>query len=404
MSKIKRLISLLLSIALISGLLNVTALADATVTITATGGSTTVRILTTEISGITADSYEYQWYHNVDDQENGEYTPIYLATGSTYTITPDDIATWIRCEVTPITGGVRGATVTSNKYHQDDGYRTWRINNGGPGASKDNPSNYFVNIGGENILILDEYADSVYAITAGFKGWHVFGSSSTNLFDPTDSSNIGYWLNNDFLTNNQIAAAMQPYLLTHKWWVGPGNDQQRSPYSFNAKVSLLAVEEYEKYKARIGWAPYSATANWWLRNTRGWTAGPNINTVSYSNSGQANGADTGEKSLLVRPTFYLDDDLFLEQKANISTMGSGIKEMLVRRYTVDDLDELYTDHELAAIGFAVAYLVSPIDVIPDFIPILGFVDDAAVFSLTLAAFQSEIDTYKEWKAQQGKNE
>lgn len=55
---------------------------------------------------------------------------------------------------------------------------------------------------------------------------------------------------------------------------------------------------------------------------------------------------------------------------------------------------------IAAIGFAVAYLVSPIDVIPDFIPILGFVDDAAVFALTLAAFQSEIDTYKEWKAKQ----
>lgn len=59
---------------------------------------------------------------------------------------------------------------------------------------------------------------------------------------------------------------------------------------------------------------------------------------------------------------------------------------------------------IAAIGFAVAYLISPIDVIPDFIPILGFVDDAAVFALTLAAFQSEIDTYKEWKAQQKKKE
>ena len=59
---------------------------------------------------------------------------------------------------------------------------------------------------------------------------------------------------------------------------------------------------------------------------------------------------------------------------------------------------------IAAIGFAVAYLVSPIDVVPDFIPILGFVDDAAVFALTLAAFQSEIDTYKEWKEQQNKKE
>ena len=59
---------------------------------------------------------------------------------------------------------------------------------------------------------------------------------------------------------------------------------------------------------------------------------------------------------------------------------------------------------IAAIGFAVAYLVSPIDVVPDFIPILGFVDDAAVFALTLAAFQSEIDDYKKWKSQRNGKE
>lgn len=52
---------------------------------------------------------------------------------------------------------------------------------------------------------------------------------------------------------------------------------------------------------------------------------------------------------------------------------------------------------IAAIGFAVTYLVSPLDVIPDFLPILGFVDDAAVFSLVVSAFQSEIKAYTEWK-------
>ncbi len=52
---------------------------------------------------------------------------------------------------------------------------------------------------------------------------------------------------------------------------------------------------------------------------------------------------------------------------------------------------------IAAIGFAVAYLVSPIDVIPDFIPIIGFMDDAAVFALVISAFQAELDEYKEWK-------
>ena len=55
---------------------------------------------------------------------------------------------------------------------------------------------------------------------------------------------------------------------------------------------------------------------------------------------------------------------------------------------------------IAAIGFAVAYLVSLIDVIPDFIPFLGFMDDALVFAMTLAAFKSEIEEYKKWKALQ----
>ena len=55
---------------------------------------------------------------------------------------------------------------------------------------------------------------------------------------------------------------------------------------------------------------------------------------------------------------------------------------------------------LASIGFAVAYLVSPIDIIPDFIPVLGFVDDAALFALVVSAFQSELSDYQEWKEHQ----
>lgn len=57
---------------------------------------------------------------------------------------------------------------------------------------------------------------------------------------------------------------------------------------------------------------------------------------------------------------------------------------------------------IAAIGFAVAYLISPIDIIPDFIPFAGFVDDASVFALTMSAFQSEIDAYSKWKADRQK--
>ncbi len=52
---------------------------------------------------------------------------------------------------------------------------------------------------------------------------------------------------------------------------------------------------------------------------------------------------------------------------------------------------------IAAIGFAVTYLVSPADVIPDFLPIIGFIDDAAVFALVVKGFESDISDYKEWQ-------
>ena len=55
---------------------------------------------------------------------------------------------------------------------------------------------------------------------------------------------------------------------------------------------------------------------------------------------------------------------------------------------------------IASTGFAVAYLVSPLDIIPDFLPIVGFVDDATVFALVVSSFQSELHTYKEWKKKQ----
>jgi uncharacterized membrane protein YkvA (DUF1232 family) len=57
---------------------------------------------------------------------------------------------------------------------------------------------------------------------------------------------------------------------------------------------------------------------------------------------------------------------------------------------------------IASIGFAVAYLISPLDIVPDFIPIVGFVDDATVFTLVISSFRSDIDKYKKWKKEQQK--
>jgi len=48
----------------------------------------------------------------------------------------------------------------------------------------------------------------------------------------------------------------------------------------------------------------------------------------------------------------------------------------------------------AVIAGALAYVVFPIDVIPDFIPMLGWIDDAFVLGTVIATLKNEIHNFK----------
>lgn len=52
---------------------------------------------------------------------------------------------------------------------------------------------------------------------------------------------------------------------------------------------------------------------------------------------------------------------------------------------------------IAAIIGALLYVLSPIDLIPDFIPVIGLLDDAAVVALCLRAIDGDLQAYKKWK-------
>lgn len=55
---------------------------------------------------------------------------------------------------------------------------------------------------------------------------------------------------------------------------------------------------------------------------------------------------------------------------------------------------------VAAIAGAIAYFVMPIDVIPDVIPVAGYLDDALVIKLALDLASDDLADYRIWHASQ----
>ena len=55
---------------------------------------------------------------------------------------------------------------------------------------------------------------------------------------------------------------------------------------------------------------------------------------------------------------------------------------------------------IAAIVFALLYVLSPIDILPDFIPIIGLADDAFVMTICLRLIGSDLQKYRAWGERQ----
>ena len=52
---------------------------------------------------------------------------------------------------------------------------------------------------------------------------------------------------------------------------------------------------------------------------------------------------------------------------------------------------------IAAVVFALLYVLNPFDIVPDVVPLLGFVDDAAVMGVCLSMIEQQLYEYKRWK-------
>jgi uncharacterized membrane protein YkvA (DUF1232 family) len=76
---------------------------------------------------------------------------------------------------------------------------------------------------------------------------------------------------------------------------------------------------------------------------------------------------------------------------------------LIRAWGRNDYRDVSRKTILAVVG-AVLYFVSPIDAIPDFIPVAGLADDVAVVAAVVRAVRGDLERFRAWEAAQEEGE
>jgi uncharacterized membrane protein YkvA (DUF1232 family) len=69
---------------------------------------------------------------------------------------------------------------------------------------------------------------------------------------------------------------------------------------------------------------------------------------------------------------------------------------LIRAFHRGEYRDITTRNMLVVVA-ALIYFVSPFDVIPDWVPVFGHIDDAFVVSLALKSVRGDLDTFMAWE-------
>ena len=105
-----------------------------------------------------------------------------------------------------------------------------------------------------------------------------------------------------------------------------------------------------------------------------------------------------EKALALRTK--LADDFDEDEARNFASSNSDKKwysDFMLLFDMLRDPDFALSNKNKLLIMGTLAYIILPIDIIPDFIPVIGWLDDVFVLTYTLSSLQEEIDAYKEMK-------
>lgn len=106
--------------------------------------------------------------------------------------------------------------------------------------------------------------------------------------------------------------------------------------------------------------------------------------------------------------FKREFNKFLHKAYNVPVLGSVIDDIISMFQLVESyIKKEYTDipfTSIVSIVTALIYVVSPIDLIPDFIPFAGYLDDVAVVTLVLGlGVGHDLEKYKTWQEDKRKD-
>lgn len=89
--------------------------------------------------------------------------------------------------------------------------------------------------------------------------------------------------------------------------------------------------------------------------------------------------------------FFVHVEVLQKYMDDAATIFALLKDRVSGRYTHTPW------RTVSALTAALLYVLAPLDVIADFIPFAGYIDDAAVFAFALHFARFDLDAYREWK-------
>jgi curved DNA-binding protein CbpA len=98
---------------------------------------------------------------------------------------------------------------------------------------------------------------------------------------------------------------------------------------------------------------------------------------------------------------HINDEAFAKKMEKVYPAFSKILESVRELYSLfsDAMKGKYKLHPatLAMIGGGLLYFIMPMDLITDYIPFVGFLDDMAILTTIINSLQGELKNYRKWK-------